>query len=119
MLIDMTSELTELVPAMSRVRAKRLVNRAWKIVQDSCLWSFQLYQGGFSTPEITTGGTISVPYIGTTQIIGDATATAAWSALPFYWAPTLQQIRAQGFSIYSIIAFDTTTNAPFGTLTLD
>ena len=118
-LIDMTSELTELVPAMSRVRSKRLINRAWKIVQDSCLWSFQLQQGGFSTPEITTDGSISVPYLGSNQIIGDATATAAWSAQSLYWAPTVQQIRAQGFSIYSIIAFDTTTNAPFGTLTLD
>jgi hypothetical protein len=117
-LIDMTSEITELVPAMSRVRAKRLVNRAWKIVQDSCLWSFQLGQGGFSTPNITTGGSISAT-LGSNQIVGDAVATAAWSALPLYWAPTLQQIRAQGFSIYSVIAFDTTTNAPFGTLTLD
>jgi hypothetical protein len=116
----MTSELTELVPAMSRVRAKRLVNRAWKIVQDSSLWSFQLQQGGFSTPEITTGGSISVPYIGATQIIGDATASAQWQALPFYWAPTLQQIRAQGFSIYSIIAIDYgTINPPYATLTLD
>lgn len=117
-LIDMTSELTELVPGMSRIRAKRLVNRAWKIVQDSQLWSFQLGQGGFSTPEITTGGTISAT-LGSSQLIGDAVATAQWSALPLYWAPTLQQIRAQGFSIYSVIAFDTTTNAPFGTLTLD
>ena len=119
MFIDMTSELTELVPAMSRVRAKRLINRAWRVVQDSCLWSFQLGQGGFSTPEVTTAGSISVPFLGSNQIIGDATATAAWSALPFYWSPTVQQIRAQGFSIYSIIAFDTTTNAPFGTFTLD
>lgn len=118
MFVDMFSEITELVPAMSRVRAKRLINRAWKIVQDSCLWSFQLGQGGFSTPEITTGGTISAT-LGSNQLIGDATATTAWSALPLYWAPTLQQIRAQGFSIYSIIAFDLTTNAPFGTLTLD
>lgn len=115
----MTSELSELVPAMSRIRAKRLINRAWKIVQDSCLWSFQLQQGGFSTPEITDGGSISVPYLGSNQIIGDATATAEWTTLPFYWAPTLQQIRAQGFSIYSIIAMDMTINAPFATLILD
>ena len=118
-LIDLTSELTELVPAMSRVRAKRLVNRAWKIVQDSCLWSFQLQIGGFSTPEITTAGSISAT-LGSNQLIGDATATAAWAALPFYWAPTLQQIRAQGFSIYSVIAIDYgNINPPFATLTLD
>src|ERR1700735_1989172 len=101
----MTSELTELVPGMSRVRAKKLINRAWKIVQDSQLWSFQLGQGGFSTPEITTAGTFTCE-LGENTVTGDATASAAWTALPFYWAPTLQQIRAQGFSIYSIIAVD-------------
>jgi len=107
MLLDMTSELTELVPAMSRVRAKKLINRSWKIIQDSCLWSFQLGQGGFSTPAVTTAGTISAT-LGLSTITGDSVASAAWMALPLYWAPTLQQIRAQGFSIYSVIAMDTT-----------
>lgn len=116
-LIDMTSELTEIVPAMSRVRAKRLINRAYKIVQDSCLWSFQLNQGGFSTPEVTTGGTISC-VLGQSTVTGDATASAAWLALPSYWMPTLQQIRAQGFSIYSIISMDSTNPAAV-VLTLD
>lgn len=117
MLLDMTSELTELVPGMSRIRAKKLVNRAFKIVQDSCLWSFQLGQGGFSTPEVTTAGTISAT-LGLSTITGDATASAAWIALPLYWATTLQQIRAQGFSIYSVIAMDT-TNPDAVVLTLD
>lgn len=107
MLIDMTSELTELVPAMSRIRARSLINRAWKIVQDSCMWSFQLGQGGFSTPGVTNGGTITCA-LGSDQITGDATASAEWIALPFYWSPTLQQIRAKGFSIYSVIGMDTT-----------
>lgn len=113
----MTSELTELVPGMSRIRAKRLINRAFKIVQDSCLWSFQLGQGGFSTPEVTTAGTISAT-LGQSTITGDATASAAWMAEPLYWAPTLQQIRAQGFSIYSIIAMNT-DNPDAVVLTLD
>ena len=116
--IDLASELTDLVPAVSRVRAKRLINRSFKIVQDSSLWSFQLVQGGFSTPNISTGGSVTVA-LGSNQVIGDATATAQWAALPFYWSPTRQQFRAQGYSVYSIIAFDVTTNAPFGTLTLD
>lgn len=119
MLIDMTSELTQLVPGMSRVRAKKLINRAFKIVQDSCLWSFQLGQGGFSTPELTYEGSISVPFLGSNQMIGDAAATAAWQALPFYWAPTVQQIRAKGYSIYSILAMDLTINPPYATLILD
>ena len=103
MFIDMQSELKELLPAMSRVRTKRLINRAWKIVQDSCLWSFQLGQGGFSTPQLTTAGSFSV-VLGQSFVTGDLAATLAWNALPIYWSPTTQQIRAQGFSIYSIIA---------------
>ncbi|HWF62940.1 MAG TPA: hypothetical protein VN666_21890 [Nitrospira sp.] len=110
--------MAQLIPAGSRIRAGELINRAWKYVQDSCLWSFQLGQGGFSTPALTDAGTISVPFLGSNQMIGDATASAAWQALPFYWAPTLQQIRAQGFSIYSIIAMDTTNPAAV-VLTLD
>jgi hypothetical protein len=117
MLIDMTSELTELVPAMSRIRARRLINRAFKYVQDSCMWSFQLGQGGFSTPGVTTAGTFTCA-LGQNTVVGDAVASAAWLALPLYWAATLQQIRAQGFSIYSVIALDA-TNPNAVVLTLD
>lgn len=107
MLLDMISEMTELVPAMSRIRARKLINRAWKIAQGSMMWSFQLQQGGFSTPNISTGGSITCA-LNSNQIIGDAAASAQWLALPFYWSPTTQQIRAQGYSIYSIIAMDAT-----------
>lgn len=117
MLIDMVSELEQLVPGLSRIRAKTLVNRALQYVQDSCLWSFQLQRGGFSTPEVTTAGTISCT-LGQNTITGDSVASAAWIAQPLYWAPTLQQIRAQGFSIYSVIAMDT-TNPSAVVLTLD
>ena len=97
-LIDMSSEITDLVPALGRVRSRKLINRAWKIVQDSCLWSFQLQQGSFSTPPITTGGTVSCT-LGSNQVTGDAVASAAWLALPFYWRATTQQFRAQGYSV--------------------
>lgn len=116
-LIDLTSEITEIVPSMSRIRAKKLVNRAWRFVQDSSLWSFQLGIGGFSTPAVTTAGTFSCA-IGSDQVTGDASASAAWTALPFYWSPTRQQIRAQGYSIYSIIAIDATVPTAV-VLTLD
>jgi hypothetical protein len=122
--LEMRSELAEATPGMSRIYAGTLINRAWRVVRDSSLWSFQLGQGGFSTPNITTGGTITAT-LGSNQIIGDATATALWAALPFMFSPTVQQIRAQGYSIYSIIAYDNgsdpvnSPNYPFATLTLD
>lgn len=116
-LIDMTSELTDLVPALGRVRARKLINRAFKYVQDSCLWSFQLQTGSFSTPAVTTAGTATFS-LGSNQVVGDAAASAAWLALPFYWRPTVQQFRAQGYSVYSIIALDS-TNPNAVVLTLD
>ncbi|MDE2099389.1 MAG: hypothetical protein KGL39_19210 [Patescibacteria group bacterium] len=118
-LIDMASELSEAIPSLDRVYAKTLVKRAYRYVCDSNLWSFQLAQGGFSTPNITTAGSISIPGgINSNTIVGDATASAAWTALPFYFSPTVQQIRANGYSIYSIIAIDT-TNPNAVVLTLD
>lgn len=113
-LIDMVSEITDLVPKLGRVRARRLINRAWKIVQDSCLWSFQLQQGSFSTPSITTEGTVSCT-LGSAQVTGDVNASAAWLALPFYWRATTQQWRAQGYSVYSVIAMAGNGIIAFGT----
>jgi hypothetical protein len=116
-LLDMVSEITDLVPALGRVRARKLINRAWKYVQDSNLWSFQLTTGSFSTPSITTAGTISVT-LGQNTVTGDANASAAWLALPFYWRPTVQQFRAMGYSVYSVIAMNA-SNPNAVVLTLD
>lgn len=118
--LDMKSELAEAIPGLDRIYAGTLIRRAWRVVRDSNLWSFQLAQGGFSTPNVTTAGTITVPAVGTggTTIIGDATASAAWAALPLQFQPPFQQIRANGYSIYSIIDADyTDPNA--AVLTLD
>ena len=105
--VDMFSEIQDLVPGLSRIRAKKLIKRAFQYVQDSCLWSFQCQQGSFSTPNISTGGSCTFS-LGSDQVIGDAAASAQWLALPFYWRPTTQQIRAQGYTVYSIIALDDT-----------
>lgn len=118
-LLDMSSELAEAIPGLDRVYAKTFVKRAYRVVRDSNLWSFQLQQGGFSTPNITTAGSISVPGgIGSNLLVGDAVASAAWLALPLYFSPTVQQIRANGYSIYSVIAMDTTVPTAV-VLTLD
>lgn len=120
-LLDMASELAEAIPALDRIYAKTLVKRAFRVVRDSNLWSFQLAQGGFSTPNVTTSGSISIPGgIGSNQIVGDSVASAVWQALPMYFQPPFQQIRATGYSIYSIISADYgNLNPPFATLTLD
>lgn len=119
MLIDMISELSMAIPALDRIYARTLVQRAWRVVRDAHLWSFQLEQGGFSTPAVLTTGSVSVPDgIGGLTMVGDAAASAAWLALPFYFSPTKQQIRIRGYSIYSILALDDTNPAAV-VLTLD
>jgi hypothetical protein len=115
--VDMFSELQDLVPGLSRIRSKKLVRRAFQYVQDSNLWSFQCQQGSFSTPNISTAGSVTFA-LGSSQVVGDAAASAQWLSLPFQWRPTTQQIRAQGYTVYSIIAMDA-TNPDAVVLTLD
>ena len=117
--LDMRAELAQAIPGMSRIYAGTLINRAWGVVRDSNLWSFQLKDGSFATPAIVTAGTVTTPALPIVPtIIGDAAATAAWNAILF--PPITQyQFRVGNYSIYNIIAYDTTTNPPFGTLTLD
>src|ERR1019366_786924 len=116
--LDMKAELAQAIPGMSRIYAGTLVNRAWRTVRDASMWSFQLQQGSFSTPAAVVAGTVTVPALPTpSQIIGDATASAAWAAMTFPFI-TQYQFRISDDCIYNVIAYDTTTNPPFGTLTL-
>jgi hypothetical protein len=115
----MKAELAQAIPGMSRIYAGTLINRAWRIVRDSTLWSFQLIIGSFSTPAMITQGTVTTPTLPSpSNIIGDAAATAAWSAITFPFI-TQYQFRVGNYSIYNVIGYDVTTNAPFGTLFLD
>jgi hypothetical protein len=78
------------------------------------MWTFQMLESGWLTPGLLfQTGNQSAGSITTTsysdQIVGDATAAAAWQAyiasgkLPLL---TQFQIRVPYFSIYSIVAFD-------------
>lgn len=92
------------------------------------MWSFQLKESnwltpglifpqGGSGPSLSVGTVTFTPY--SDKVIGDAAASAAWAAYvgpPFL---TVFQIRSPYYSLYNIIAYDTTSNAPFGTFTLD
>jgi hypothetical protein len=117
--LDMKAELAQAIPGMSRIYAGTLINRAWRVVRDATLWSFQLQIGSFSTPGLVHAGTVTTPILPTPSIIiGDATATAAWAAMTFPLI-TSYQFRVGDYSIYNIIGYDTVTYAPFTALTLD
>lgn len=106
------NELLSWVPQLDPQLAQKLVNRAWRDIQDTRQWSFNLVQGNLTTPAVVTSGSITAVQ-GSASIVGDATAAAAWLAIG---APALiqRQFRVVSGPIYNITAFD-----GVDTLTLD
>lgn len=98
--------------------SQTLINRALDRIYDESTWSFQLQEGAWITPGEITTGTITTQLFNN-QIIGDAAATAAWAAIVGRPLITERQIRLPAYSLYNVVDYDTTTNAPFATLTLD
>ncbi len=113
------------VPGLADAYARTLLDEALGSVEDKQLWSFQLQTAGWLTPGMlfpvgpgNSAGTVTVtPF--SDQVIGDAAASLAWAAHTGRPLLTEVQFRSPFYSLYSIIAYDTTSNPPFGTLTLD
>lgn len=88
-----------------------LLNEALGDILDSQMWSFQLKESGWLTPGLLfqtgtqSAGTITAtPY--SDQIVGNATAAAAWVAYASMPLLTSFQIRSPFYSLYNIIAWD-------------
>ncbi len=123
----MAFSLTGQIPGLPFPLAQSFVNEALGHIYDSLIWSFQFKEAGWLTPGLQfasgnqSSGTITAAAY-SDQVIGDTTASAAWAA--YFAAGTLPlltsyQIRTPLYSLYNIIAYDVTTNPPFGTFTLD
>jgi hypothetical protein len=127
----MSKRMTLEIPNLSDIYARTLLDEALGVIEDEQTWSFQARESNWITPGLlfpsnnagvaTSAGTVTTD-IGDPQVIGDATASTAWAnyvaSNPF--APlTVCQFRNPSYSLYNIIAYDTTSNPPFGTLTLD
>ena len=97
---------------------KTYVSRAWQEIQRQCMWSFLWGDAAIATPNPIGAGSVTTQ-IGSNQVIGDATASAAWAAVGLVNPLTTQQFRVGQGTIYNIIGYDPLPNAPFGTLTLD
>jgi hypothetical protein len=106
--IDMSSEIRGSVPKISILFARTLVNRAWRAVRESNLWSFNLFESSWITPPLETSGTCAVVQ-GSATITFDAIARAALladqTAQP-YSLLTTRQFRVGVGGIYSIISID-------------
>jgi hypothetical protein len=125
MFVNMYQELLG-IPGVNLGLCKTKINEALQAIQNENVWSFQLQDGGWLTPPLLGGpsvsflspGTITVtPF--TNTVTGDAPASAAWLgnilSPPFL---TQQQIRVPYYSLYSIIAADA-TNPSAVVLTID
>jgi hypothetical protein len=112
---DMVSELYGCVPKIPRAYCSTLVNRAWRNVRESNLWSFNLFEASWiSPPPITENGTVTTTQ-GFPAITFDSVATAALNAFQIanpYVLITQLQFR-QNFSggIYNIIQYNPVTGA--------
>jgi hypothetical protein len=107
------------VPNYSALLARTHIRDAWHDIRNMKGWSFQLSNGGFGTPGLVNAGSATVTF-GSPTVIADATATTAWATANQYGSLiTQRQFRVGASTIYNIIAYDTTTNPPFATITLD
>lgn len=77
--IDMWKELKGCVSDLPVDYAKTLVNRAYADVGRQNLWSYQLFDSNWTSPNLITAGTATTVQ-GSTSVVADATAAAAINA---------------------------------------
>jgi hypothetical protein len=111
---DMRAELRGSVAKLPFAFTGTLINRAWRVVRESTLWSFNCFGSSWITPPplIGIGGATTVQ--GSPAIQFDATATAAINAntlANMYAPPTVYQFRVGVGGIYSIIQYNNLTGA--------
>lgn len=108
------------IPGVALELAKTKINEALGKVYDETVWSFQLgNSSGWLIPGLvaSTGTFTTTPY--SAQVVADASATSVLASLPANPPLTSLQFRNPSYALYDIIAYDTTSNPPFATLTLD
>lgn len=92
-----------LVPKLSPPLAQKLVQRAWRDIRDSRLWSFLVGETTIDVPDQIAVGTVTVTN-GSITVLGDATAFAAWTAITNALFIT-RQFRMGSGPIYNILSY--------------
>lgn len=111
--LDYASELTGILPKMPFPLAQKCINRAWRDVRESQLWSFLVQEDVLTAPAQVTAGTVALTRYSATAT-ADATARATLDTLanPLI---TQRQFRVSQGPIYNVSGYDSAT----GILTLD
>lgn len=115
--IDMQTELRGLVPKMPISYSSTLVNRAWKRIRKSHLWSFNIIEFAWASPLVVSTGTVTVTQ-GSAAVTFDANAVAALNASQLATPTSLitqRQLRVGTSGLYNIITY----NSVSGAATLD
>jgi hypothetical protein len=110
---DMQSELRGSVPKFPITFAPTLINRAWKRIRESHLWSFNMLEFAWASPAVVTSGTATVTQ-GSTNVTFDANAIAALNASVATTPTSLitqRQLRVGSSGIYNIIAYNSVSGA--------
>jgi len=113
----MMFELRGAVPKIPAAFLKTLINRAYRVIRESDLWSFNLYESSWISPPLLNTGTVTVVQ-GSNAIQFSAIATAAinaWQIANPYVLVTQCQIRPGNVAgvaqIYNLIQYDQVTGA--------
>ena len=111
---DMRAELRGCVPKLPFVYTSTLINRAYRTIRESNLWSFQLFESSWITPPLISTGTVTCA-TGSPNITFNATAVSAINAaqlLSTYSLITQRQFRnSAAGGIYNIISYNSLTRA--------
>ena len=107
-LSTMISEQRGVIPNYSAALARTHLRNAWTDIRNLKGWSFQLGNSGLSVPGLVNAGSVTVT-LGSDQVLGDATASAAWLAASNPTSLiTQRQFRTGQGTIYNIVALDDT-----------
>ena len=99
-------------PVAGPILAQNWVQNSFRRIAEKRLWSWLTLYGQFLFPNELTAGKVSVTF-NSNQVVGDATAAAAWLASPA--SVVGQQFRIGVLSpIYDVIAFDGVSTLTLG-----
>lgn len=131
---ELYKELTGEISSLPDLIAGRIINRAWKRINDFRMWSWQVISNGqLFVPAVISVGGCTVTF-NSTLVVMDSAATAALNAVAFGNPPLASPILGVGYQIklgtsgnglnaptgpnYTIVAWDgagnLTIDAPYG-----
>lgn len=112
---DLAGELVGSVPRIDYLKARQLVNRAWREIRDSRPWTFLLAETTLDCPSQIATGTVSVSQF-SKLVTADATAKVVLDVVGLNIPLSDRQFRIAGSTqIYNITNYDDVT----GIITLD